>query len=106
MVDRLMKNYEPRSCVICGAEYLPKRSDQRCCLRPECREGLKLLGYKEYREKNYGKVLERNRTLMRKKREEERRKEVEARDTIIGEGYAERQIEQTLKMVGRVNTKL
>ena len=77
MVDILKEKYkhEPRICIICGKEYIPKRSDQRCCLDPECKKGLQLLNYKEYRATHYAKVLEANRRSMAKKREDAKRKE-------------------------------
>ncbi len=37
---------------------------------------------------------------------ERRRKEVEERDHIIAIGYAERQIADTLKKAGKINTEL
>ena len=37
---------------------------------------------------------------------EKRRKEVEARDHIIAEGYAERQMAETLKQAGKIKTEL
>lgn len=36
----------------------------------------------------------------------ERKAEVEARDTIIAEGYADRQIARSLELAGKVNTEL
>lgn len=35
-----------------------------------------------------------------------RKKEVEARDHIIGEGYAERQIAESLRLAGKINTEI
>ena len=101
-----MKNYEPRRCDICGKEYIPKRSDQRCCLDPECKKALQRLNLREYRQKNYAAVLETNRRCMAKRREEKRRKEAQGRDTIVAIGYADRQREKTLAMAGKVNTEL
>ena len=102
-----MKNYEPRRCDICGREYIPKRSDQRCCLDPECKKALQRLNYREYRQKNYAAVLETNRRCMAKRREERmREKNPPKQDTIVAIGYAERQREATLKMAGRVKTEL
>lgn len=36
----------------------------------------------------------------------ERQQEVEERDTIIAIGYAERQIQDSLRLAGKVNTEL
>lgn len=104
---RTKASYEPRRCEICGREYIPKRSDQRCCLDAECRKGLQRLNYKEYRETHYAKVLETNRRCMAKRRDErirERNKPKE--DTIVAIGYADRQMAASLKMAGKVNTEL
>lgn len=102
-----MKNYEPRRCEICGKEYIPKRSDQRTCLAPECMKERQRRNYLEYRRKNYAAVLETNRRCMAKRREERmREKDPPKQDTLVAIGYAERQRAQTLAMVGKVRTEL
>lgn len=102
-----MKEYEPRRCIICGKEYIPKRSDQRCCLAPECMKERQRLNRIEYRRKNYGRVLENNRRAMEKRRAEKYLAEHPPKeDTIVAIGYADRQREQTLRMVGKVRTEL
>ena len=104
-----MKEYkhEPRICVICGKEYIPRRSDQRTCASEECKKARQRLNYLEYREKNYAAVLENNRRSMAKKRKErEMEKQPPKKDTIVAIGYAERQREATLKMAGKVRTEL
>lgn len=99
--------YEPRVCEICGKEYTPKRSDQRTCGSDECMRARQRLNYLEYRRKNYAAVLETNRRCMAKRREERmREKDPPKPDTIVAIGYAERQIAETLKKAGRVNTEL
>lgn len=99
-----MKNHEPKICEICGREYIPRRSDQRCCLSPECTRERQKRNQAEYRKRNYARVLENNRRTMRERRERKRRKDNP--DTIIAIGYADRQREQTLKMVGKVKVEL
>lgn len=99
-----MKEYRPRICEICGKEYIPRRSDQRTCGSEECMKKRQRLNQLEYRERNYAKVLEDNRRAMKERREKKRRKEKP--DTLVAVGYAERQIAETLKIVGRVNTEL
>ena len=101
-----MKNYKPRRCEICGKEYIPKRSDQRTCLAPECMKERQRRNYLEYRRKNYAAVLETNKRCMAKRREEKRRKEAQGRDTIVAIGYADRQRKKTLAMAGKVRTEL
>ena len=61
----------------------------------------------EYRRKNYAKVLESNRKAMAKKRAEKYLAENPPKeDTIVAIGYADRQREKTLAMVGKVRTEL
>lgn len=102
-----MKNYEPRCCEICGKEYIPKRSDQRTCGADECMRARQRLNYLEYRRKNYAAVLETNRRCMAKRREERMRSQDPPKpDTIVAIGYAERQRAETLRLAGKINTKL
>ena len=102
-----MKNYEPRLCIICGVEYIPRRSDQRTCGSKECLRERQKLNYREYRRTHYAALLESNRRSMAKKRKErEQKKNPPKKDTIVAIGYAERQREATLKLAGRVNTEL
>ncbi len=102
-----MKNYEPRVCIICGKEYIPKRSDQRTCGSDECMRARQRLNYLEYRRKNYAAVLETNRRRMAKRREERMREKNPSKpDTIVAIGYAERQRAETLAMAGKVKTEL
>ena len=100
-------NYEPRRCEICGKEYIPTRSNQRCCLDPLCKEARKRLTWAEYREKHYESVLSHNRKSMAKKRAEKYLAEHPPKeDTIVAIGYADRQRAETLAMAGKVNTEL
>lgn len=102
-----MKEYEPRRCEICGEEYTPRRSDQRCCLNPDCTKERQRLNRIEYRRKNYAKVLESNRKAMAKKRAEKYIAEHPPKeDTIVAVGYADRQRANTLRMVGKVKVEL
>lgn len=102
-----MKNYEPRVCIICGKEYIPRRSDQRTCASAECKKARQRLNYLEYRKNNYAAVLETNRRSMAKRRRErELEKQPPKKDAIVAIGYAERQREATLRMAGKVRTEL
>ena len=99
--------YEPRRCEICGKEYIPTRSNQRCCLDPLCKEARKRLTWAEYREKHYESVLSHNRKSMAKKRAEKYLAEhPPKKDTIVAIGYADRQRAETLKMVGKIKVEL
>lgn len=99
-----MKDYGPRHCIICGKEYIPRRSNQRTCASKECQDARRRLNWKEYQMRNYAQVLEGNRKYMARTRAEET---VEPKpDTIVAIGYADRQKEQTLKMVGKVKVEL
>ena len=99
--------YEPRVCEICGRMYTPGRIDQRTCGSKECMKARQRLNYLEYRKENYAAVLETNRRCMAKRREERmREKQTPKKDGIVAIGYAERQREQTLQMVGKVKVEL
>ena len=101
------KNYDPRICVICGIAYKPTRSDQRTCGSAECKKARQRLNYLEYRKKNYAAILAGNRHYAAKKREEKRQAAHPTKpDTIVAIGYADRQREQTLQMVGKVKVTL
>ena len=102
-----MKDYEARRCIICGKEYIPRRSDQRTCGSDECMKARQRLNYLEYRKTHYAALLETNRRSMAKKRRErEIEKHPPKKDTIVAIGYAERQRETTLRMAGKINTEL
>lgn len=95
--------YEPKPCEICGKMFKPGRIDQRTCGSPECKHERLRRTQNKWREKNYAHVIEANRRAMAKKREAEKQPK---QDTIIGAGYAERQIAATLAKAGKVNTEL
>ena len=88
-----------KQCVICGAMFVPQHGNSRQC--PECVEAL---------QKGKGRGLPRDydapsdlETYERRIRE---RYMERYRDSIVAIGYAERQREATLKMVGKVRTEL
>ena len=94
--------YEPRACEICGRMYTPGRIDQRTCASPECvRERKRAYGI---RKTNEGGYKARKRAYMQRKREPEVYKPKP--DTIVAIGYAERQREKTLAMVGKIKVTL
>ena len=97
---------EPKFCNICGKEYMPIRSDQRCCGSPECTRERQRISQREYRQRNYARVLENNRRTRKERQDRQKWKEDGATDTIVAIGYADRQRAATLKMVGKVKTEL
>lgn len=98
-----MKDYKARRCIICGVEYIPRRSDQRTCGSQECKKARQRLNYLEYRKENYAAVLESNRKSMAKKRKErEMEKHPPKPDTIVAIGYAERQMARSLELAGKI----
>ena len=102
-----MKDYEARRCIICGVEYIPRRSDQRTCGCAECMKERQKLNYREYRKTHYAALLETNRRSMEKKRKErEMEKHPPKPDTIVAIGYAERQKADSLRKAGKVRTEL
>ena len=96
--------YEPRVCEICGRLYKPSRKDQRTCASEECtRERRRIYALKKQGE---GVYKARKLEYMRRRRERESEAYQPKPDTIIAIGYADRQIAETLRMAGRVNTEL
>ena len=94
--------YEPRRCEICGRLYKPARRDQRTCASEACTKERKRL-YALARSSE-GIYKARKREYMRRRREPEIY--VPKPDTIVAIGYADRQRQATLKMVGKINTEL
>ena len=98
-----MKDYEARRCIICGKEYIPRRSDQRTCGSDECMKARQRLNYLEYRKTHYAALLETNRRSMAKKRRErEIEKQPPKKDGIVAIGYAERQMARSLELAGKI----
>ena len=97
-----MKDYEEKYCVICGREFVPTRGNQVTCSSPICKHERHKRQCLKWRDENRDAVRESNRKHMRRKREEP----VIRKDTLIAIGYADRQREQTLQMVGKVKVEL
>ena len=92
---------EWKNCEICGEPFLSRDSRQRTCGSPECRHTLHRQTQKAYEESH----PRRNSERYKKMRIETERK-AKKHDSIIGEGYAERQIADSLRLAGRINTEL
>lgn len=98
-----MKDYDIRCCVICGAQFKPKRINQVTCASAECRDANKHYLQRRWHKENRGSTLEANRRYMRERRHEEYQPKP---DTIIAIGYAERQMADSLRKAGKVRTEL
>ena len=83
---------EPRQCAICGKTFIPRNKTQKSCGAPEC-----VRKWKNRREKTTKHVYI---------KKEPKRTHVPKPDTIVAIGYADRQREKTLAMVGKVRTEL
>ena len=88
-----------KECTVCGAEFAPEHGNKKMC--PECTNAL---------QRNKGRGLPREyeapgdiETYERRIRE---RYMARYRDTIVAEGYADRQRAKTLAMVGKIRTEL
>lgn len=90
-----------RICSICGCEYEPRQRNQVTCGDPDCRRIQHLEYMRKYGKAHRKEHREYNRAWMAKKRAEEAEK-AEEKDTIIGLGYAERQRQKTLELVGGI----
>lgn len=103
-----MKEYEDKVCPVCGKAFTPKRGNQKLCGDPECIRRNKLDCQMRWYRKNYLKAKEQKREYMERVRKWNKRDEPHVRkpDTIVAIGYADRQREATLKMVGKVKVEL
>lgn len=82
-------------CSVCGAKFTPTSPYITTC--EECKKFVK--GYRALRD-GYGVTYS---DFKVKERAIERAKK---NDRIIGEGYAERQIAESLRLAGKINTEL
>lgn len=96
------KEYYERYCVICGKSFTPKRSNQVTCASTKCKKARTRQQQIRWHKENHEKSLEINRNYMRRIREKTPAK----KDTIVAIGYADRQREKTLAMVGKVKVEL
>ena len=95
-----------KQCCICGEYFETNRSNRKTCGDEDCKhiqhlEYLRIYAANKRRE-NRTEMRKYNREWMRDYRAEQKRKEAEKVDTLIGLNYAERQKAQTLAMVGKV----
>jgi len=95
---------EERTCDICGKMFHPTNWNQRLCTDPKCKEEGKKMRMKKWRVENPD--IKRKNAIKARQRREEQTKRVPKPDTIVAIGYADRQREQTLRMVGKVRTEL
>ena len=97
-----------RKCVICGVEFIPYRKNVRTCSNPNCKKKLKNEQQRAWYRNNYTRAFESRRAFVKRTREECKVEKPHKRkpDTIVAIGYAERQIAETLNIVGRVKTEL
>ena len=96
--------YEPRQCIVCGKEFIPRRCNQKSCGGPECKREVQRMARKAYIKKNYLKVRDDNRKYMQRMRGEVGW--TPKPDTIVAEGYAERQMAASLKLAGKIKVEL
>ena len=84
-------DYGPRECAICGKTFIPRAITQKTCGAPEC--------VRKWKNR-------RDRTNKRAYKKKPKPVYVPKPDTIVAIGYADRQREATLKMIGKVRTEL
>lgn len=96
-----MKKFEPKQCVICGKPFMPGRCSDILCGDPACKKARRRQKLAQY-QPLYNAERRAQRAEARMIRENRKAKN----DTIIAIGYADRQREQTLKMVGKVKVDL
>lgn len=97
--EEQMKEYYEKVCQICGAEFIARHGNKRTC--PTCTQIIS---------RGKGRNLPRRYAcpVDIELYEEKVRKQniADHKDTIVAIGYADRQREQTLRMVGRVKAEL
>ena len=96
-----MKKFEPKQCVICGKPFMPGRCSDILCGDPVCKKARRKQKLAQY-QPLYNAERRAQREEARMIKENRRTKT----DNIIAIGYADRQREQTLKMVGKVKVTL
>ena len=94
-----MKEYYEKVCQICGAEFIAQHGNKRMC--PTCYEMIS---------RGKGRNLPRRYACpvdIELYEEKVRQQNIaDYKDTIVAIGYADRQREATLRMVGRVKVEL
>lgn len=96
-------------CCICGKTFETNRTDRKTCGDVDCKEIYHMQYLQEYaaelRRINREKKNEKNRIWMREHRERQRAEKkarLEAINSFEAEGYAERQIQRSLELAGKV----
>lgn len=98
-----------KECCVCGKKFEAKRKIDIVCGDPDCRNARYREGIAEWKKKNYEHVKELNRNSARRRRERkkaEREAAEKVRQSFVAEGYAERQMQKSLELVGKVRTTL
>lgn len=95
MSEHKKKNCEPRPCTMCGKVFTPPHGNRKLCAACRERQG-RNMGFEFPITYDNPADIEQYEYKLRKRNIES------FRDTIVATGYAERQKEKTLEMVGRV----
>lgn len=90
--------YDPKPCSICGELFAPRRINQHICFKAACRREATRNRQNEYRKRARNGMCESRDGFRHRKIEGTKPKP----DTIVAEGYAKRQMAETLEIVGRV----
>lgn len=89
------------TCRICGKVFYANNKRQVICSK-ECKKIASREWAKRYNNKHRAEINERQKL----KRERKKLEAAKKPDTIVGKGYAERQIAKSLEMAGKVRTEL
>lgn len=96
---RVEKEFYEKVCAVCGTPFIAKHGNKRIC--PECVEVLY-----ENKGRHLPRQYEAPADLEQYEADVRKRYMERYKDTIIAIGYAERQREATLRLVGKINTEL
>ena len=95
----MKKEFYRKTCQICGAEFIARHGNKRLC--PECYE-ITTRGKGRNLPRRYACPVD-----IELYEEKVRKQNIaDYKDTIVAIGYADRQREQTLQMVGKVKVEL
>ena len=103
MSGKRVTSLKTKTCEYCGAEFEYKHGNTKMC--PEC-YGVITLKRDRYSKNDWSVGPWRNFDQYERMIKVNAIERAKKNDRIIGKGYAERQIAQTLSMVEKINTSL
>lgn len=88
-----------KECIICGRPFEAVRRCDKACPDPDCRKALYAEGVYRWKMEHIERNRQLNREYMARRRAKQKAEKAKA---FTADGYADRQKQKTLAMVGRV----